>query len=354
MASIFDKHLMSDSDRERVEELEKAWRDTTDTQKRRQLHNEAESIRRGYGYSGGDDGSLYEVTDLGTVTAAGAAKAYTDAVKKAENQRGRSYAEAMNAAERTAKDRLREAYIKNMRSTLGLDQKLRSSGLTGGIAESTRAAYDNDYLNERDSIYSDMQSAKTELAQKAAQSAYDSSEKAAKIGYDSAADRADRVTETEQRSYDRAADEQKRQLERDKFDYTKKSDADQLDYKNRQLEYQKQKDALDRSYQQQKDALELEYKRQSAAQAASRQANSANQSKIGNVLTLIKNGYYSPEFAEILGIDDLTKSASGSDSAADYAWKMLSKGVYDDSFPELLGISADILKKYAENVLAGY
>ena len=44
MASIFDRQLMSKSDLQRIEELEKAWRSTDDKNLRAQIHNLFSSI----------------------------------------------------------------------------------------------------------------------------------------------------------------------------------------------------------------------------------------------------------------------------------------------------------------------
>ena len=359
MASIFDNRIMSSSDLKMIEELENAWRNTDNKNLKEQLHNQAESIRRSYGYSGGADGSEYNVLDAGTSAAALASNAYVNALEAAENNRQQTYSDQQAAAEELGKARLREAYIKNMQNTLGLEQNMKANGISGGLSESTRAAYDNNYMNQRDAIYGDTLDAKQEIAREAAQSAYDSGAQIAQQQYNSAVDRADRLTASEQTQYDREQDALNRAFQNQQFEYQQQKDASDLDYKNRLFEYQQQKDALDREYEEKKDALDREYDMMSSAysaQTAAQKLNaSQNQQQISNIISLMKSGYYSPEFADILGLDsEQIQFNNGQNDMSDLAWKMLSKGIYDDSFPEVLGYSADVLKQYAEYVRAGF
>ncbi|MBP3480807.1 MAG: hypothetical protein J6K66_04310 [Clostridia bacterium] len=355
MASIFDSQLMSKSDLQKIEELEKAWRSTDDKNLRAQIHDRAESIRRGYGYSGGEDGSEYNALDDGVSVAASAANAYAGALEAAEQNRQRNYSAQQEAADELGRQRLREAYIKNMQNSLGLDQSMKAAGISGGLSESTRAAYDNSYMNRRDSIYADTLDAKQEIARDAAQSAYDSGAQIAKLQYDSAADRVDRLTQAQQRAYEREQDALEREYQERLFEYQKQLDASDLDLENRRFEYQKQKDALDREYEEKMDALNMQYKMASMQASAARQSNSQSQKQISNIISLMKSGYYSPEFAEILGLDPQKLQANidkGGD-IEDYAWDMIKHGIYDDSFPEILGYSEEILKSYIEAVKAG-
>ena len=355
MASIFDRQLMSKSDLQRIEELEKAWRSTDDKNLRAQIHNRAESIRRGYGYSGGEDGSEYNSIDDGMSIAADAASAYAGALNAAEQNRQKNYSAQQEAADELGRSRLREAYIKNMQNALELDQNMKASGISGGLSESTRAAYDNSYMNQRDSIYADTLDAKRQIASDAAQSAFDSGAQIAKLQYESAVDRADRLTEAEQRAYEREQDALEREYQERLFEYQKHLDASDLDLENRRFEYQKQKDALDREYEEKMDALNMQYKIASSNASAARQSNSERQKQISNIISLMKSGYYSPEFAEILGIDPeklQTNTQKGGD-IEDYAWDMIKHGIYDDSFPEILGYSEEVLKSYVDAVKAG-
>ena len=347
MASIYDKSLMNAADVKRIDELEKAWRATQDAGRRKKLHESAEQIRRSYGYLGGEDGGGYEQLDGGVTGSASAARAYETALREAENARQAGYSADRAAADELLEKRLRDAYASRMRSTLGLDQQLRASGVTGGLSETTRAAYDNAYLKDRADAYSDAQTAKTALARAAAESAYAAGEKIAKLDYESALDRADRLTAADNERYSRASDAADRDLAERRFAYEQKRDSDELSYKKTRdagerelelskLEYAKQKDALDREYQKQKDQLEQAYKQQALAVASAKKTSSSS---------------------------SRSSSSSSKDAAAERklheelvesAWRLLKTGVYDDRMPEVLGFSEDVLKEYAELSRYGY
>ncbi len=359
MASIFDRQLMSRKDLEQLEEIENAWRNTDDSALRDMLHARAESIRQSYGYSGGADGSEYNPQDMPLSVLSGSVKDYSDAVTAAENNRQRQYQNGMASADAAGKERLRQAYMNSIRDKLGLDQQMRAAGITGGLSESTRAAYDNSYGKLREDIMSDVADTKRELFELAAQSAYDSGKDIAEFEYGAALERADRMTDADNTRYAREQDALDRQFDNQQFEYQKQRDSADDDYREREFAYRQEQDRLDREYKQKKDALELEYKRQqtaaSLARSAQSAASSASKEKMNNVLTLIKNGYYSPEFADILGLDpSQLKRAADNGDMADIAWKLLGKGVYDDSFPEILGYSEDVLREYAENAKAGF
>ena len=73
------------------------------------------------------------------------------------------------------------------------------------------------------------------------------------------------------------------------------------------------------------DALNMQYKIASSNASAARQSNSERQKQISNIISLMKSGYYSPEFAEILGIDPKSCRPilkKGGD-IEDYAWDMI-------------------------------
>lgn len=343
MASIFDKQLLSKSDLERIDSIQSAYKQTDDEQLKKDLHERAESIRHGYGYSGGADGSEYIPYDEGLLVASASSGKYINAINAAENAKQDAFTDKIAKAEADGGDRLREAYINNMRSKLSLDQSLKANGLSGGVSETTEAGIDNNYNVLRDGIKKDTDEATRKLALEAAASQRESDVNAAKVEYDSAIDRANRVTEAEQKKYDR------------------EQDALEWSYRTERDKYQKEIDAADRAYQREQDAKEWEFRQKEfdlaskkAAQSAASASNSAYQRQVSNIMTLIKAGYYSPEFDEILGIDGLTKTGDADKDAKDAAWKLLNMGVYDDSFPELLGYSEDILQQYADNVLAGY
>ena len=350
MASIFDNNLMSKEDLKRIEQLENAWRSTDDKDLKKQLHNQAESIRNSYGYSGGEDGSEYNVIDAGMATAASAVNAYANALEQAEQNRQQNFSDQQTAADEQGRSRLREAYIKNLQSSLGLDQQLKADGISGGLSESTSAAYDNSYINQRNQINSDTLDAKREIAANAAQSAYDNNEKIAQLLYDSATDRADRLTAAQQTQYDREQDALDRDFANRQFEYQQQKDASDLDLENRQFEYQQQKDALDREYEEKIAALEQQYKIINSQTAAQKVSNSQRQQQIENIISLMKSGYYSPEFADILGIDGdkLQYDDNSDENIKEYAWDMLSHGVYHDSFPSILGYSKEVLEEFAD------
>lgn len=58
-SGTFHDAPLSDSDRKKVESLQRQWKTTDDPAERARLHNQAEDIRSGYGYSGGGDGSEF-------------------------------------------------------------------------------------------------------------------------------------------------------------------------------------------------------------------------------------------------------------------------------------------------------
>lgn len=349
MASIFDNSLMSKEDLKRIEQLENAWRNTDDKDLKQQLHNQAESIRNSYGYSGGDDGSEYNVIDAGMAAAVSAVNSYANALEQAEQNRQQNFSDQLTAADEEGSSRLRQAYIKNLQNTLGLDQQLKADGISGGLSESTRAAYDNSYMNQRNQINSDTLDAKQQIAADAAQSAHDSNEKIAQLLYNSATDRADRLSDALQTEYDREQDALDREFENRQFEYQQQKDASDLDLENRQFEYRQQKDALDREYEEKIAALDQQYKIINSQTNAQKVSNSQRQQQIDNIISLMKSGYYSPEFAEILGFDNdsLEYKDSSDQTLKEYAWEMISQGIYDDNFPAILGYSADVLQQFA-------
>ena len=114
MASIYDKQILTEKDIERIEELGRLWTETSDKKKKDEYHDAAEVIRRGYGYSGGGDGSHLNPIEQSVLTEAIAARDYTDALREAEQLRADGYAKQSKQAEADGEERLRQAYIKNM------------------------------------------------------------------------------------------------------------------------------------------------------------------------------------------------------------------------------------------------
>lgn len=343
MASIFDSQLMSKTDLERMEQIQAAYNATDDKKLKNDLHARAESIRMSYGYSGGEDGSRYIPYDESVAAAAASSSNYIKALNDAQNHTQKMYENQITDAENDGKDRLREAYIKNMQSKLGLDEKLKADGVTGGISETTVADIDNNYNVIRDGIKKDTDKTKRDIEIKAKTAKHESDTDIAKAEYQSALERNDRLTDAKQREYER------------------KQDALEWQYKTDKDKYQREQDAADREYQKEQDAREWEYRekeyqldKKQLEQSKANASSSAYQKQVSNILTLMKNGYYSDEFADILGLDGLEYTGNADSDAASAAWKLLNKGVYDESFPELLGYSEDILRQYAENVLSGF
>ncbi len=354
MASFFDQNILKADDLKRINELNAAWLATDDKNKREQFHTEAETIRNSYGYSGGGDGSEFIPISTGVYTAATSVNDYTDALREAESKKQKAYESQLKQADVDNAERLRQAYIKNMQSKLGLDQTMKASGITGGATESTLASIDNNYNVLRDSIYSDTDEIKRDIMQQSALSQSESDSEIASVLYDSALDRADRLERKSDSDYQKEQDALKHALALEQFDYQKEQDAILNNFKQYDRDYQAEQDKLDREYQAQRDAYEAQQDAYDRAQAAKNAAKSANKNQISNVLTLIKNGYYSDSFADILGVDDLQFTGNNAEDAQSAVWKMLANGVYHDSFPEIVGFPDNVLKEYADNVKYGY
>ncbi|MBQ8605429.1 MAG: hypothetical protein IJ408_01720 [Clostridia bacterium] len=318
MASIYDKSILSEKDLERIEQLGKLWQSTNDAKARDEYHQAAETIRRGYGYSGGGDGHQYDAISEPTVSTALAAKDYADAVREAEKQKADGYAQLAKKAEADGDERLRQAYIKNMQQSLGIAQALKADGLTGGITESTRAALSNGYLSLRDDIMKDVSDNKRELSLSAAQSAAEADKEIARSDYEAAGNRAQMMSDEEQKAYDRAQDayEKKYREQKDKAD---------REWEEKLFEYQKSLDTYDREYQKQQDALDRQ-----AAAAKKSTSKSSSSSSTNSALEKER--------------ERLRKEA----------WELLEKGVFDESFPELLGYSKEVLLEYMNNSMAGF
>lgn len=308
MASIFDERLLSKKDLERINALGELYNQTTDEKTKQDIHRLAESIRKSYGYSGGGDGSEYNVTDETAVAMAGASDAYTEALEAAQNAKNEATEILKQKNNEAANERLRQVYIKNMQNKLGVTDNLKSLGVTGGKADSTLAAMDNGYLAVRDDILREKDEKNSELDIKNTQDAYETLVKIGEIESDAANKRAGRLSEFEQQTYDRMMADLKLQLEQDKFDY------------------QKIKDELDRKHQLERDALEY-----------------ANE---------LKKIYASASLKDDKEVDNTDKELLEERKKA--AWKLLEEGVYQDGFDELLGFSEEVLREYSENCLADF
>ncbi len=322
MASIYDKQILSKKDLERITKLGELWQQTDDEAKKAEYHDAAEAIRKSYLYSGGKDGSEYNPIDSSYIGVATASKDYENTLRDSNKAQIENFANLEKQAEKDGNERLRQAYIKNMQQALNLDQNLKANGVTGGASESTKAASDNEYLNLRDDILEDVSDTKNELKNKAAQLSADTEKEIAEFNYQAAVSRADKLAQNEQKKYDRAQDEYQKALDKYDREYQQKQDDYERAHQKELFEYQKAKDAYDREYREKNDKLNREASLAKAYSSSSKKSES----------TTDKN------------LEELKKRA----------WELLDKGVYDESFPELLGFSEDILLGYVENVLAGY
>ncbi len=327
MASIFDKQIMSDADIKRIDELGALWQSATDQKTKDQIHQKAEAIRLSYGYSGGDDGYQFILNNQNVHNTAAATNAYTDALKSANEQAQKQYKQNLEQAEDTGKARLKEAYVKNMQDSLGIDQQLKKAGITGGVTESTRAYMTNIYNNNRNDIIDDVNTLKSQIMNDAKKTDSEYKEGIAKAEYDGALKRSEAITDAEQFEYKKQLDEYKKSID------------------ERDFEYKKLKDELDQ--------------KASASKSASKSSSSSKSSITpSSVLSLMKAGIYDKSFAGILGVsDDEVKKIVDTYKNKDQqsaAWRMLQNGIYDDSFPEILGYSEEVLLNYVNSVLNGF
>lgn len=325
MASIFDKQIMSDADIKRIDELGALWQSATDQKTKDQLHQKAEAIRLGYGYSGGDDGYQFILNNQNVYNTAAATNAYTDALKSANEQAQKQYEQHLDQTEDAGKARLKEAYIKNMQDSLGIDQQLKKSGITGGVTESTRAYMTNIYNNNRNDIIDDVNTLKTQIMNDAKKTDSEYKEGIAKAEYDGSLKRSEAAADAQKFEYQKQLDEYKKSID------------------ERDFEYKKLKDELDRK---------------ASASKSSSSSSSKNSMTPSGVLSLMKAGIYDESFAKILGVSDdevkkIVNTYKNQDEKA-AVWRMLQNGIYDDSFPEIVGYSEEILQNYVNSVLNGF
>lgn len=350
MASIYDKSILSSSDLERLDTIISQWKDA-DEEKKKDLHKSAEAIRNSYGYSGGGDGHGFSVTDSALFTSSMAGNAYTDALKSSADISQKEYEGQLEAAQKSGDDRLREAYIKNMQDTLGIGQKLKSAGITGGATESTVAYLNNVYNTSRQDIIEDTEDAKNKIKSDALKDKAESQKEIAKAELDSVNARADAIRNAEETAYQREQDALDRELKERELEHKISSD-------NRDFEYKKETDNRNFEYNKAQDEYAKQQAKNKSSSASSSSKSGAGSMSVSNILSLIKAGVYRDDFAEALGIskeelEKIVKSYSESEKR-DMAWKLLQNGVYHESFPELLDYPEDALRNYANSYLLGY
>lgn len=347
MASIYDKRILSGDDLEKIESLNREWQNTADAAKKQRLHDSAEQIRALYGYSGGSDGSEYIIKNAGIAAGAGAMADYKNAMGAAAAAQDMAYADALAGIESDGEKRLREAYIKNMQDSLGIGQRLRDAGLSGGVTESTVAYMNNGYNTARNDIIEDTLDNKAQARNDAQKAKLELETTLARAALDNAQDRAQMLMQAQ------AAASELELAERE-LEYKREQD-------ERELEFKKLTDERDFNYKKAQDEAAAKKKAASASGSATyKQASSQNPANltVSNVISLIKAGAYDEKFAGILGISDeevraMSKSYSETDKRR-AAWDLLENGVYDETFPDLLGYSEDVLLEYVNSFLRGY
>lgn len=162
--SVYDKDILSAEDYAELEKAQNEWKVAKKAGNKAAMdaaHSRAEAIRSAYGYSGGADGGGY--TAIPGYEGAEQIKETAEQVKEAAVDYDAAYdavdnvykAQAEASKSDIAKQReaaMKEAYIGNMMDQKNLDQKLRASGITGGLAETSRVSLQNNYRNNRSAI----------------------------------------------------------------------------------------------------------------------------------------------------------------------------------------------------------
>lgn len=206
MASYYDAQVMTKRDLDRVDKLQKQWQQAATKAERQKLHDQVEQIRSNYGYSGGADGSEYIVTDAGLAALSGAVSDYNDAIDKAAQTEVEAIEGQKQEAQRDLESELKNAYINQLQTQLGLEQQMRAEGYSGGASESIRAAARSDYLGQRNDAEAEASEIQRELNQRADEVLQNAElEKAeTQLKYDN--ERSDYLVGKEKTEYERAQD----------------------------------------------------------------------------------------------------------------------------------------------------
>ena len=200
MASYYDAQVMTKRDLDRVDQLQKQWQQATTKAEREKLHDQVEQIRSNYGYS------EYIVTDAGLAALSGAVGEYTDAIDKAAQTEVEAIEGQKQEAQRDLESELKNAYINQLQTQLGLEQQRRAEGYSGGASESIRAAARSDYLGQRNDAEAEASEIQRELNQRADEVLQNAElEKAeTQLKYDN--ERSDYLVGKEKTEYERAQD----------------------------------------------------------------------------------------------------------------------------------------------------
>lgn len=301
--STYDKDILSAEDYAKIEAAQKAWQTANakgDVEGKASASARAEAIRSKYGYSGGDDGQQY-ITLEGYEGAEGMQKASTDlnAAYQSVADAQKANAEASKAEiDKQREAAMKEAYIGNMMDQKNIDQKLKASGITGGLSESARAAMQNNYRTGRNSINAAAIDAKKDVDLNLQQS----------------------LAETE---LGRAGAKNSSEISNASFQNTAANNNRNIKLNEKQLELSQQ------------------------------------QTDLSKYMTFMQNGWVddtnAEQIASALGVSSETvKKASKAVNDGNYqsmALSLMSAGIYDDSFVNLFNgrFSAETLKSFANS-----
>lgn len=313
--SIYDESIMTNEDKEKIKLAGEAYKkafQSGDKQGMADAHSRAEAIRKAYGYTGGKDGAGYTaiVGREGSETMKKAGENLDSAYSAvADAYKAQAEASKKNIDTQT-EDVLRQAYISNMQSKKNIDQSLRASGVSGGLSETMRAGMEQNYQNNRISTQKAAVQAKKDVDLQTASALAQNELGRANAQYNS---------DIANAQFEQSAAAAER---------TEKYNQEQLNMNKEQLAITKEQ------HQMNKDSQTL----------------SKYISFVQNGLVDSKN---SKDIAIALGTSEdvilrASKAAQNADSAS-VALSLLSGGVYDDSFVEILGgrFSASTLKQYA-------
>ncbi|WP_458862312.1 hypothetical protein [Acidaminobacterium chupaoyuni] len=129
-------------------------------------HSKAEAIRGTQGYSGGEDGSDYLMTDYGAYRQSmrGAADEAAEAYRRAAELGSQRLRAQRPVLEHGYDDLAKQAYVNYMEEKRLLPETLSRLGLASqGTAETTAARQSGDYMNRQSAIMRDKQRAVKEL-----------------------------------------------------------------------------------------------------------------------------------------------------------------------------------------------
>lgn len=226
----YDKQIMSDDDYRKKQEYVNAYNSATTKEQRDAAHNAAEQLRAKYGYSGGASGAdishAYGQNVTNTLSALINNSAQQQAALNAAKSAGQlEYDNQIKRADQLSQNALREAYIKNLQNEASLNQQLRAAGVTGGAAESTRAAMLSNYAKNRTAIQNNTAQAISDIEAAKAASAADYDLQSAQIGANLNATYADYLLNAQNNARSWQANERQLALNEQQFEQDKLNNA---------------------------------------------------------------------------------------------------------------------------------